>query len=87
MGCGRCVVASQVGGLAEAVVHERTGLLVPPENADALADALARVAYDGALRARLGAAGPERIAEGYRAEQMCEAYAALYRELLAERPR
>jgi glycosyltransferase involved in cell wall biosynthesis len=87
MACGRGVVASQVGGLAEAVVHERTGLLVPPDDADALADALARVACDDALRARLGAAGPARISEGFRAEQMCEAYAALYRELLAERPR
>ena len=87
MACGRPVLASRVGGLAEAVLHERTGLLVPPEDAEALASALARVVGDEALRSRLGAAGPDRIAQGFRADQMCEAYAALYRELLTERSR
>jgi glycosyltransferase involved in cell wall biosynthesis len=85
MACSRPVVASRVGGLGEAVVHERTGLLVPPSDPDALAAALARLAQDAALRERLGAAGPARIAEGFLASQMCDAYAALYRELLAER--
>jgi glycosyltransferase involved in cell wall biosynthesis len=84
MACGRAVLASRVGGLADAVVHERTGLLVPPEDPDALAVALARLTRDAALRARLGAAGPGRIAEGFAAAQMCDAYARLYRELLAE---
>ena len=40
MAASRPVVASAVGGLADAVVHERTGLLVPPNDAAALADAL-----------------------------------------------
>jgi glycosyltransferase involved in cell wall biosynthesis len=84
MACGRAVLASRVGGLAEAVVHERTGLLVPPGDVDALAAALTRLVGDAALRARLGAAGPGRIAECYSAEAMCESYARLYRELLAE---
>jgi len=84
MACGRAVVASRVGGLADAVVDERTGLLVPPDDPDALAVALARLVRDASLRARLGAAGPGRIAEGFTAAQMCDAYAQLYRELLAE---
>jgi glycosyltransferase involved in cell wall biosynthesis len=84
MACGRAVVASRVGGLADAVVHERTGLLVAPEDPDALAAALARLTRDAGLRARLGAAGPGRIAEGFSAAQMCDAYARLYREILAE---
>jgi glycosyltransferase involved in cell wall biosynthesis len=73
-----------VGGLGEAVVHERTGLLVPPEDPEALAEALARLLRDEALRARLAAAGPDRIAEGYLPEQMVEAYERLYGEILAE---
>jgi glycosyltransferase involved in cell wall biosynthesis len=85
MACGRTVVASRVGGLADAVVHERTGLLVPPEDPDALAAALSRIVRDAPLRERLGAAGPARIAEAFTASQMCDAYARLYRELLAER--
>jgi glycosyltransferase involved in cell wall biosynthesis len=84
MARGRPVVASRVGGLGEAVVHERTGLLVPPEDPEALAEALARLLRDEALRARLAAAGPDRIAEGYLPEQMVEAYERLYGEILAE---
>jgi glycosyltransferase involved in cell wall biosynthesis len=87
MACARPVLASRVGGLADAVAHERTGLLVPPEDPDALAAALARLLADPALRDRLGAAGPARIAEGFTAAQMSDAYARLYRELLAEVPK
>ena len=84
MACARPVVASRVGGLADAVVDGRTGLLVPPEDPEALAAALSRLASDAPLRARLGAAGPGRIAERFAASQMCDAYAQLYRELVAE---
>ena len=38
--CGKPVVASQVGGIAEAVINEELGLLVPPRNSKVLADAL-----------------------------------------------
>jgi glycosyltransferase involved in cell wall biosynthesis len=84
MACARPVVASRVGGLADAIVDGTTGLLVPPADPVALAAALARLASDAGLRARLGAAGPARIAERFAASQMCDAYARLYRELLAE---
>jgi glycosyltransferase involved in cell wall biosynthesis len=84
MAAGRPVVASQVGGLGQAVVHERTGLLVPPEDPVALAAAVDRIARDRGLRLRLGAAGPERVAEGFLASQMVAAYAALYRDVLQE---
>jgi L-malate glycosyltransferase len=85
MAAERPVIASRVGGLGEAVVHERTGLLVPPEDPEALAEALARVIADPALRVRLGAAGPDRVAEGFLPEQMVTAYQALYLEVLGER--
>ena len=84
MAAARPVVASRVGGLAEAVVDGRTGILVEPGDARALADAIERLARDPALRARLGAAGPARVAEGFLAEQMVEEYERLYREVLAE---
>jgi glycosyltransferase involved in cell wall biosynthesis len=80
----RAVVASRVGGLADAVVEGRTGLLVPPDDAEALARALTRIVDDAELRARLGANGPERVAEGFLPEQMVAAYVALYRDVLAE---
>jgi glycosyltransferase involved in cell wall biosynthesis len=84
MAAGRAVVASDVGGLGQAVVHERTGLLVAPEDADALAAALDRLVGDASLRAWLGRQGPSRIGEGFLASQMVAAYDALYREVLAE---
>ncbi|UCE84591.1 MAG: glycosyltransferase family 4 protein [Deltaproteobacteria bacterium] len=84
MALARPVVATRVGGLGEAVVHERTGLLVPPDDVRALAEALARLLRDASLRESLGAAGPARLAQGYRPDQMVDAYERLYREVLAE---
>jgi glycosyltransferase involved in cell wall biosynthesis len=81
---GRPVLASAVGGLCEAVEDERSGLLVPPEDPAALAAALKRLESDPALRARLGAGGEHSLARGYRAENMVEDYAQLYRSVLAE---
>jgi glycosyltransferase involved in cell wall biosynthesis len=82
MAAGRPVVAARVGGLAEVVVDERNGLLVPPEDPSALAAAIQRLEGDPALRARLGAAGLGRLSEGYLASQMVAAYEKLYREVL-----
>ncbi|MDR3532962.1 MAG: hypothetical protein P4L90_20690, partial [Rhodopila sp.] len=45
------------GGIAEAIRHDHTGLLVPPGDAGALAAAMRRIAGEGGLRDSLGAAG------------------------------
>ncbi|MBW1686947.1 MAG: glycosyltransferase family 4 protein [Deltaproteobacteria bacterium] len=87
MALARPVVATHVGGLGEAVLHQRTGLLVPPDDASALRAALARLLREPLLRERLGAAGPARIAKRYHAEAMVEAYERLYFEVLEERAR
>lgn len=84
MAAGRAVVASRVGGLAEAVRDDESGLLVPPDDVKALADALERVLRDRALRERLAAGGPRRIAQGFLAEQMVDAYEKRYRSVLEE---
>jgi len=82
MAAARPLVASAVGGLADAVIDGRTGLLVPPGDSMTLGAALERLLRDPDLRARLGAAGPTRIAEGFLPEQMVAAYERLYRQLL-----
>lgn len=82
MAMGRPVVASRVGGLGEAVQHEVNGLLVPPDDPEALAGALERLLADPELARRLGAAGPERIRERYSAEAMVEGYERVYAEIL-----
>lgn len=56
---GLPVVAHDVGGVAEAVVDGRTGLLVPPDRPAQLAAAFEKLIHDPALRRRLGAAGRE----------------------------
>jgi glycosyltransferase involved in cell wall biosynthesis len=84
MAASRAVIASRVGGLAEAVVDGETGLLVEPGDVRGLAAAIARLRDDAELRARLGAAGPARVAAGHLPDQMVAAYEELYREVLAE---
>ena len=54
MASGLPIIATQVGALGEVVTHGRTGLVVPPDDAAALGDALALLVGDGALRLRLG---------------------------------
>ena len=61
-GCrGRPVVGSRVGGIPDVVVDGETGLLVPPEDSGALAEALERVLSDRALAERLGAEARIRV--------------------------
>ena len=61
MAAGLPVVASKVGHLSEIIREGRTGLLCPPDDPDALAAVLARLAGDGALRSRLGQAARAEV--------------------------
>jgi glycosyltransferase involved in cell wall biosynthesis len=61
MSCARPVVGSNVAGNPLAIVDGVTGFVVPEQDADALAQALARLVDDPDLRARMGAAGRARI--------------------------
>lgn len=65
MAHGRPVVAGDVGGLRDLVVHEQTGLLVPPRDVGALREALERLLADRELRRRMGGAGRARIGEHF----------------------
>lgn len=80
MAAGRPLVASRVGGLAEAVVSEESGVLVPPGDPVALGAALARLARDPDLRARLGAAGRARVLAHYGSARMAEGTLACYED-------
>ncbi|MEA2154672.1 MAG: hypothetical protein QOE11_812 [Solirubrobacteraceae bacterium] len=61
MAAGLPILASRVGAIPEVVADGETGLLVPPDDAPALAAAIGRLAGDDALAARLGTAGRERL--------------------------
>lgn len=74
MACGKPVVASRVGGIPEAVVEGQTGLLVPPEDPQALARAVIRLCADPQEAARLGQAGAVRAAKHFQVAGMVERY-------------
>lgn len=76
------VVATDVGSTSEAVVDGETGLLVPPEDPDALAAAIRRLLADQELRERLGENGRRLVLERFTADHMTRAFTALYEELL-----
>jgi glycosyltransferase involved in cell wall biosynthesis len=61
MGFGVPVIASRIAALQELVEDDVTGLLVPPDDVDALTAAMVRLLEDSALRARLGASGRARF--------------------------
>jgi glycosyltransferase involved in cell wall biosynthesis len=75
------VVAANVGSVAEAVIHEETGLLVPPDDPDALATALNTLLSDRPNRRRLGRAGRELVLDRFTAAHMARAFERLYAEL------
>lgn len=81
--CGRPVVGSAVGGLLDSVVHERTGLLVPPRDPVTLARALLRLHADPTLGERLGAAARRRAERLYGWSTVAERTAHAYWTALA----
>jgi glycosyltransferase involved in cell wall biosynthesis len=83
MAAGLPVVASNVGGVPEAVVDGDTGLLVPPSDPQSLATAIGRLLDDPALRRRLGEAGRMRVAEHFDLAAVHQAHLDLYRRALA----
>ncbi len=78
MAAGLPVVATTVGAMAEAVQHERTGLLVPPRNTDALRAALMHLMDNEALRRKLGTAGLDFARQHFGLEHMLARMEAVF---------
>ena len=76
------VVGFEAGGMVEAVAHERTGVLVPSGDSDALADAIRRFIDDPELGRRFGEAGRRRMQDEFSVETMAEQHLALYETVL-----
>ncbi len=83
LGCA--IVASRTGGIPEVIEHERNGLLCPTGDHEALAAALARLAADPALRARLGQAARATFLSRFSAQRMLDETERLYRRTLEAR--
>lgn len=80
MAAGKAVVATEVGGNPQVVVDGETGLLVPPADARALADAIAALANDQAWAARLASAGQARIARSFGVGPWVDRLVGIYEE-------
>jgi glycosyltransferase involved in cell wall biosynthesis len=87
MSCGVPLVATTGGALPEVVGADNdTALLVPPGDAGALATRIAGALDDDALRARIGAAGRQRVIDQWSWKVTATRTVAEYRALLADRP-
>ena len=82
MAAGKPVVATRVGGIPEAIVDEKTGLLVPAGDAASLAAAIGRLMEDPGRRTFMGAAGRQRVHERFGLSKMVAEMEALYEERL-----
>ncbi|MGE8616323.1 MAG: glycosyltransferase family 4 protein [Achromobacter spanius] len=76
--CGRAVVTTDVPGCRDAIEPGQTGLLVPVRDAQSLADAIARLAEDAALRQRMGAAGRALAESEFDIKRVARVHVELY---------
>jgi glycosyltransferase involved in cell wall biosynthesis len=83
MASSKPVVATEVGGNPELVVHGETGLLVPPADAQALADAILSILEDEEAALRYGAAGKKRVEDKFGLGKMIREYEDLFERVLS----
>jgi glycosyltransferase involved in cell wall biosynthesis len=81
--CGVPVVATRVGAVADVVSDGVTGLLVEPEQPEAIAHAVLRLLGGETLRTEMGAAGREAAIERFDAERVADVYVQAYEAALA----
>jgi glycosyltransferase involved in cell wall biosynthesis len=79
------VVATRVGGVPDVVRDGKDGFLVEPGDVEGLAERLEQLAAVPELRARLGAAGRERVVSRYAVDRLIDDVDRLYRDLLARK--
>ena len=82
MACGKPVVGTTAGGIPEVVADGETGLLVPPRDPRAMADAITRLLSDHELRGRMGATGLARVLQCFSAEIMVRKTLEVYERLV-----
>lgn len=84
LGCGRPVIGSDVGGVSDLVRHAVNGLLVPPNDPDALSDAMLRVMKSPDVMAAWSIAAREGVEANHSLKHQAESYVKLYQDLLLE---
>jgi glycosyltransferase involved in cell wall biosynthesis len=84
MAAGLPVVAARTGGARECVLAGETGLLVPPDDVDALAVSIASLVGDGALRRQYGEAGRRRVEEHFSPESQTARIESVYANVVTQ---
>lgn len=82
MACDLPVIGTRAGGVTELITHEKDGLLVPPDDPQAVADAMARLMQDPDLRRQMGHAARQRIVQDFSSRRSADALALALREPL-----
>ena len=80
--CARPVIASRVGGVPEVIVDGQTGILVPPKNHLALAEAIIKLASDDNLCDKMGREGYAFVREHYQWEKSLDSMCELYERVI-----
>jgi glycosyltransferase involved in cell wall biosynthesis len=78
---GLAVAASGIGGPAEILKNAETGLLFPPRNAEALAQAILRLVNDSELRLQIAAAGTKEVLDSWLWPQIVKKIVRVYEEV------
>lgn len=81
MACRKAVIGTSAGGIPEVVAHGKSGLIVPPRDAQSLAEAIVTLLQDEPLRRRMEAAAYARVRERFTVERMVRETTAVYSRL------
>jgi glycosyltransferase involved in cell wall biosynthesis len=82
MACGCPVVASTAGGAPEAVIHDETGLLVPPNDTSAVTSAIDRIVSDSTLRQRMGVSARRRVEDYFAMDKYIQRVLSAYEKAI-----
>jgi glycosyltransferase involved in cell wall biosynthesis len=82
MSARTAVAATRVGGTGELVVEGSTGLMMPPNDSNALAEAMQKILSNDNLRRTMGENGRQRVQQSFSLEAQVEAYWELFRRLI-----
>lgn len=84
MAAGRPIIATSVDGNIEQIANGKTGILVPPRNSKALAEAILRLYRDPQLASRMAQSAKEKVEGDFSLRAMTSAYIAMYRSLMKD---
>jgi len=82
MALAKPIVATRINGITEQITDGENGILVPPENHNALAKAILRLIQDKELSKKLGSSAKKRVAQEFSVEKMVKETEKVYSELL-----